>query len=107
MRMNETGVIMAEITPSDVDHVAGLAQLRLTDAARTRLTAELAEILTYMDKLNELDTDNVEPMMHVLEIANVLREDRARPSIDRAEALANAPDTDGEYFLVPRILDVD
>ena len=96
---------MAKITGADVDYVARLAQLELTDEARERLVRELGEVLTYMDKLNELDTDGVEPMMHVLELNNIFREDEVRPSLDRDAALKNAPKTDGEYFLTPRILD--
>lgn len=98
---------MAKITKADVEYVAGLAQLTLDEAAKERLVEELGAILTYMDKLNELDTSNIEPMMHVLEIKNVMREDEVTPSLGRDAALANAPKTDGEYFLVPRILDLD
>jgi aspartyl-tRNA(Asn)/glutamyl-tRNA(Gln) amidotransferase subunit C len=67
----------------------------------------LGDILAYMEKLNELDTSNVEPMMHALPMTNVFREDEVQPSLDREAALMNAPKTDGEYFLVPRILDTE
>ena len=69
--------------------------------------ALVGQILAYVDQLNELDTDGVEPMMHVLDLSNVFRKDEVLPSIDRDVALANAPKTDGEYFLVPKILDND
>ncbi len=98
---------MAKITIEDVEYVAGLAQLTLDDAAKERLAKEMGDILTYMDQLNELDTSDVEPMMHVLDIANVYREDEVGPSLDRETALSNAPKTDDEYFLVPRILDAE
>ena len=98
---------MAKITIEDVEYVAGLAQLTLDDAAKERLAKEMGDILTYMDQLNELDTSDVEPMMHVLDIANVYREDEVGSSLDREAALSNAPKTDGEYFLVPRILDAE
>lgn len=98
---------MARITLDDVEHVAGLAQLALDDAAKQRLVREMGDILSYMDKLSELDTSDVEPMMHVLDISNIYREDVVGPSLDRDTALENAPKTDGEYFLVPRILDND
>ena len=98
---------MAKITREEVEYVAGLAQLSLDDAAMERLAGEMSEILAYMDKLNELDTSQVQPMMHVLEMTNVLRDDCVGTSLDREEALRNAPKTDGEYFLVPRILDVE
>lgn len=96
---------MSKIAAEDVEYVAGLAQLRLDDAAKERLTKEMGDILHYMDKLNELDTDNIEPMMHAMAITNVFREDEVRPSLSHDEALRNAPLDDGEYFLVPRILD--
>ncbi|MBI5092005.1 MAG: Asp-tRNA(Asn)/Glu-tRNA(Gln) amidotransferase subunit GatC [Candidatus Hydrogenedentes bacterium] len=96
---------MAKITKEDVEYVAGLAQLSLDEAARERLVGEMSNILSYMDKLNELDTSGIEPMMHVLDISNVYRDDVVGPSLDRETALMNAPKSDGEYFLVPRILD--
>ncbi len=98
---------MAKITEQDVEYVAGLAQLSLDDNARKRLVKEMGEILTYMDQLNEVDTDGVEPMMHVLELSNVYREDKVGDSLDRVAALDNAPKSDDEYFLVPRILETD
>jgi aspartyl-tRNA(Asn)/glutamyl-tRNA(Gln) amidotransferase subunit C len=98
---------MSNITKQDVEYVAGLAQLRLDEATKERLVQELGDILGYMDKLNELDTSDVEPTMHVLPMTNVYREDAVRPSLDRDAALMNAPKTDGEYFLVPRILDTE
>ncbi|MDK1020559.1 MAG: Asp-tRNA(Asn)/Glu-tRNA(Gln) amidotransferase subunit GatC [Candidatus Hydrogenedentes bacterium] len=98
---------MARITLEDVEYVAGLAQLTLDDQAKQRLLKEMGEILAYVDKLNELDTDGIEPMMHVLDISNVFREDVVTGSLDRDAALRNAPKTDGEYFLVPRILDTE
>jgi len=96
---------MAKITKEDVEYVAGLARLSLDDAAKDRLVGEMGAILSYMDKLNELDTAGIEPMMHVLDITNVYREDVVGESLDRETALMNAPKSDGEYFLVPRILD--
>lgn len=96
---------MAKITPEDVDYIAGLAQLEIDDETRQRLVVELNDILSYMDKLNELDTTGVEPMMHAIPMTNVYRDDVVGPSLDREKALMNAPKSDGEYFLVPRILD--
>ena len=98
---------MANITKADVEYVAGLAQLTLDEATKERLVGELGDILGYMDKLNELDTTGIEPTMHVLEMTNVFREDEVAPSLPRETALMNAPKTDGEYFLVPRILDTE
>jgi len=96
---------MSEITKQDVEYVAGLAQLELAEEAKEKLAKELGDILTYIEKLNELNTDDVEPMMHAMALTNVLREDKVEPSLPREQALKNAPNTDGEYFLVPKILD--
>ena len=98
---------MSRITRRDVEYIAGLAQLELDDAAKDRLTSELDTILEYVDKLRELNTDTVEPMMHALPITNVFRADEVRASLDRDVALRTAPSHDGEYFIVPRILDTE
>ena len=98
---------MAKITLEDVEYVAALAHLTLDDESKKRLVHEMGDILSYVDKLGELDTDDIEPMMHVLDLSNVFREDVVTDSLSREAALKNAPKTDGEYFLVPRILDVD
>ncbi|MCH8204457.1 MAG: Asp-tRNA(Asn)/Glu-tRNA(Gln) amidotransferase subunit GatC, partial [Candidatus Hydrogenedentes bacterium] len=92
---------MAKITLKDVEYVASLAQLSLDDEAKQRLLKEMGDVLAYVDKLNELDTDGIEPMMHVLDISNVYREDVVTGSLDREAALRNAPKTDRAYFLVP------
>ncbi len=96
---------MAKITKKDVEYVAALAHISLDDEAKAGIVKDLDEILVYMEKLNELDTDSVEPMMRVQEATNVMRDDVVGESLDQAQALKNAPSTDGEYFLVPRVLD--
>ena len=68
---------------------------------------EMGDILGYIDQLNGLDTEGIEPTMHALSMVNVFREDEVAGSISREEALANAPEADGEYFLVPKILDTE
>jgi aspartyl-tRNA(Asn)/glutamyl-tRNA(Gln) amidotransferase subunit C len=98
---------MAEITKSEVEYVADLAKLTLSDEDKQRLTKELGAILEYVGKLNEVDTEGVEPMMHAAGAANVFRDDEQRQGLERDEALANAPRSDGAYFLVPRILDTE
>lgn len=98
---------MSKITLEDVEYVAQLAQLALDDATKDRLLHEMTQILGYIDKLSELDTEGVEPMMHAMEMTNVFREDELGPSLPREAALQLAPDHDGEYFLVPKILDTD
>lgn len=94
----------APLTAADVDKVAVLARLKLTAAERDRMAAQLGDILEYVDMLNEVDTEDVEPMAHAVELMNVLRDDVERESLPREAALANAPKTDGECFLVPPIL---
>jgi aspartyl-tRNA(Asn)/glutamyl-tRNA(Gln) amidotransferase subunit C len=96
---------MSKITEADVDYVAGLAQLELDDTTKQRMVQDLDKILGYMDKLNELDTASVEPMMHAMEMTNVFREDVVEDSLPRDIALSQAPSHDDEYFLVPKILD--
>jgi aspartyl-tRNA(Asn)/glutamyl-tRNA(Gln) amidotransferase subunit C len=98
---------MSKITKADVEYVAGLAQLSPDEATKERLVREIGDILSYMDKLNELDTTDIEPTMHALALTNVYRDDVVGQSLNREEALMNAPETDGEYFIVPRILDTE
>lgn len=94
-----------KITAEEVEHVAALARLRLTPEEKSQLTRELDTILNYMDQLNRLDTDGVEPFRHTLTADPALREDAAvnRPAPEAL--LANAPDRDGTFFKVPKILE--
>lgn len=97
-----------KITEREVRYVADLANLRLTDEEIVRMRAELEEILAYMDKLNELDTSNVEPMTQVLFEAGetaTLREDAEGATLGSELALANAPLAGGGYFKVPLVID--
>ncbi len=90
---------------NDVRHIASLARLHFTDDEEHRLAEQMNGILDYMAKLNELDTADVPPMSHVLDLFNVVRDDVVMERITTEEALANAPDADGAYFRVPRIID--
>ncbi|MFN0051212.1 MAG: Asp-tRNA(Asn)/Glu-tRNA(Gln) amidotransferase subunit GatC [Planctomycetales bacterium] len=94
-----------KLTRAEVLKVAALARLKLSDAELDDCTAKLASILEYVELLNEVNTDDVEPLVHAVELSNVFREDVVQPSLPLAAALANAPKTDGQYFLVPQILD--
>ncbi|HZI91867.1 MAG: Asp-tRNA(Asn)/Glu-tRNA(Gln) amidotransferase subunit GatC [Actinomycetota bacterium] len=89
------------IEREQVLHVARLARLRLTGDEVERMTGELSTILDHIEKLSELDLDDVEPTSHVVELENVLRPDEPRPSLPREVALEQAPDTDGTGFRVP------
>ena len=94
-----------KITRKEVEHVAKLARLALRDDEIDTMTAQLSNILTYVEKLNELDTKNVDPTSHVLPIKNVLREDEVRKSLERDKALGNAPDRTEEFFRVPKVIE--
>ena len=88
----------------EVVKIALLARLKLTDDELDRFTSQLGQVLQYVDILNEVDTEDVEPMAHAVELFNVFRDDEVRESLARNEALSNAPKTDGRCFLVPPIL---
>ena len=93
------------ITREDVEHVAELARLALTSAEKEQFIVQLNDILTYFGKLDELDTSDVEPTSHVIPMANVLRDDAERPSLDRTMVLRNAPEESHFFFKVPRIIE--
>lgn len=95
------------LTPSDVHKVALLSRLKLTEAEVARFTQQLGDVLKYVEQLDEVNVDGVEPMVHAVEVRNVLRKDDVAPSLPREQALSNAPKTDGKYFLVPPILGAD
>lgn len=92
------------VTIKDVEHIAALAKLEFTEAEKEKLTHEMNAILGHMEKLNELDTSNVEPLSHVIELQNVFREDVVKPSTPTEEALKNAPDKTEEHFKVPKVI---
>ena len=92
------------ITRKDVEKVALLARLELSEAEVDSLTNELAQIVGYVDQLAEVDTENVEPMAHAVEVHNVFADDVVRPSLSREAALANAPSHNGQGYLVPPVL---
>jgi aspartyl-tRNA(Asn)/glutamyl-tRNA(Gln) amidotransferase subunit C len=95
----------AKLTRADVLKVANLARLKLSEAEIDDCTEKLGKILEYVDSLSEVNTDDVEPLVHAVELSNVFREDVVTPSLPQQAALANAPKSDGRFFLVPRILD--
>lgn len=93
------------VTVEEVRHIADLARLRFSDEEEEQLAEEMNQVLDHMDKLSELDTEDVEPMSHVLDISNVYRDDEAEQRITREEALKNAPHADHQYFRVPKVID--
>jgi len=95
---------MPRITRAEVEHVARLARLELDEATVERMTGQLNDILSHMDKLGELDTTGVPPTTHAMELTNVWREDVVQGSATVDEALKNAPESDGRSFIVPRVV---
>jgi len=94
-----------KIDQAQVKKVAKLSRLQLTEAEVDEFTHQLSAILDYMEKLNELDTSNVESLAHCLPITNIFREDCVKESLGTEKTLANAPQRDGDFFKVPKILD--
>lgn len=92
------------ISADDVAHVARLARLALTPDELERFTEQLGAVLEHAQDVEALDTAGVPPTAHPLPLANVLRDDVVRPSLDRTEVLAQAPDVEADRFRVPRIL---
>lgn len=86
------------------EHLARLARLSLSDKEKDLFPAQIEKILNYVDKLNGLDTGDIEPTSHVIALSNVSREDRAEPSLRREDALRNAPDHTEKFYCVPKII---
>ncbi|MGI9174362.1 MAG: Asp-tRNA(Asn)/Glu-tRNA(Gln) amidotransferase subunit GatC [Rhodothermales bacterium] len=93
------------ISIEDVRYIAELARLRFSEDEEKRLAREMGAVLEYMEKLDELDTTGVPPMAHVFDLHNVFRDDEVASRISREEALQNAPDADGTYFRVPKVIE--
>ena len=94
-----------KIDTEQVRKVAKLARLELTEAEIEEFTGQLGAILGYVEKMDELDTAGVEPLAHCLPISNMFRADEVSPSLGTDKTLANAPQRDGSFFKVPKILD--
>jgi aspartyl-tRNA(Asn)/glutamyl-tRNA(Gln) amidotransferase subunit C len=95
------------ISVQDARHVARLARLALDDAHLERLTTQLASILEYVNQIGRVDVTGVEPMAHALPLHNVFRADVIEPSLPLDKVLRNAPETDGPFFKVPKVLGAD
>lgn len=94
-----------KVTKETIEHVANLARLNISEAEKEKLTLEMENILSYVDKLNELDTSNVKPMEHVIPIQNVLREDVVTGSFDRDILLKSAPSHEDGCYKVPKVVE--
>jgi aspartyl-tRNA(Asn)/glutamyl-tRNA(Gln) amidotransferase subunit C len=92
------------LTRTEVERVSLLARLQLSDGELDLMTAQLGHVLDYVRQLDELDTHDVEPMAHAIELRDVFAADQVKPSLDRELALANAPKRDDQCYLVPAVL---
>lgn len=93
------------ISKEEIEHIASLARLSLSEEEKELFGSQLSSILDYMEKLNELDTKDIEPTSHVLPLSNVMRDDIPSPSIPREDALLNAPDRTNKFYRVPKIIE--
>ncbi|MFP5470058.1 MAG: Asp-tRNA(Asn)/Glu-tRNA(Gln) amidotransferase subunit GatC [Bacteroidia bacterium] len=96
---------MTHIDNATIEKLAQLARLEFSDSEKEELKNDLSKILSYMDKLNEINTDGVEPLIHISDEVNVLREDVVKETITQQEALKNAPDKNSDYFKIPKVLE--
>lgn len=93
-----------ELTKDDAARIAALARLDIDEAKLETFTAQFADILGHVEALGEVDTENVEPLYSPVELGTVTREDEAEKRFPRADVLGNAPETDGSFFIVPKIV---
>ena len=93
------------VSKHDIEHIAMLARIDLNEEEKELFGSQLSSILEYMEKLNELDTTDIEPTSHVLSLQNVMREDSVRESIPREDALMNAPSHTEKFYRVPKIIE--
>jgi aspartyl-tRNA(Asn)/glutamyl-tRNA(Gln) amidotransferase subunit C len=93
-----------EVTSTLVEKLAHLSRLQFTEAEKTAYTSDLQNMIAFVEKLNELDTTGVEPMLHMGDAVNALRDDEVKGSVTRAEALLNSPAKDAQYFKVPKVI---
>lgn len=91
------------ITVKDVEHVAKLARLELTEEEKVLYTKQLGDVLKYVDQMNEVDTSNIKPMTQVVDFVNVMREDEPHQEISKEDLMSNAPEEENGFFKVPKI----
>lgn len=91
------------ITVKDVEHVAKLARLELTDDEKEKFTKQLGDVLKHVDAMNEVDTSNVQPMAHAIDFVNVMRDDKVFYEQSKKELMSNAPYEEDGFFRVPKI----
>ena len=92
------------ISSKEVKKIAKLAKLKLTDDEITLYSSQMSQIINYISQLNEVDTSNIDPLSNMIDNNNVIREDKIKESLDKSISLKNAPQSDGEFILVPKII---
>jgi aspartyl-tRNA(Asn)/glutamyl-tRNA(Gln) amidotransferase subunit C len=93
-----------EITDEIINHLAHLARLEFSEEEKIELKQDLEKMIGFVEKLKEVDTTGIEPLIHITDSVNILREDIAEKTIAKQEALLNAPHTDGNFFIVPKVI---
>jgi len=93
------------VSTKDVESIATLARLSYSEAEKEEMSSVLNSILGYFDKLSELDTENVEPLTHILPVQNVMRPDVIKDSVGQEKALENAPESDKGHFVIPKVIE--
>ena len=93
-----------EVNDEMVDKLANLSRLQFNDTEKQSVKKDLQKMIQFVEKLNELDTTGIEPLLHMSDGVNLLREDEVQGSIERKEALKNAPEQDGVFFKVPKVI---
>ena len=94
-----------KINNETVDKIAHLARLEFENEAKVQIIKDMNNMLAFVDKLNEINTSNIEPLIYMSDELNVLREDDVKPEITQKEALKNAPKHDSDYFKVPKVIE--
>ena len=93
-----------EVTDALVDNLANLSRLSFTDTEKTEIKGDLQRMIAFVEKLQEVDTTGTAPLLHMTDAINVYREDAVKGSIAREDAMRNAPETDGTFFKVPKVI---
>jgi aspartyl-tRNA(Asn)/glutamyl-tRNA(Gln) amidotransferase subunit C len=96
---------MSKINKEEIERLAGLSKLQFSETEKDELIDDMSRILTFVEKLNEVDTDGVEPLLHMSEAKNVLRDDIPKTTITQQDGLKNAPVKDSDFFKVPKVKD--
>jgi aspartyl-tRNA(Asn)/glutamyl-tRNA(Gln) amidotransferase subunit C len=94
-----------QVDKQTLENIAHLARLRFDEAQTEKMISEMSKILSWMEKLNEIDTEAISPLIHISQEINVLRNDEAQPSLEHEKGLLNAPKRDANYFRVPKVIE--